>query len=182
MSDIPAGTIVMYSGTTMPARWLLCDGRNNTPDLRDHFILGGELNEVGGKSADKTIGDKDKKHFKLNTNKSSSVISATVNEHKLTVSEMPEHYHKQGDMYDYNYGFAFGEWVDPSSGKWINGGKVDYNDTNRHSPLTQIAGQGNGHSHQAEVTVTPHNHDADVTIPYYILAFIIYQGDDFADQ
>jgi hypothetical protein len=176
MSDIPVGTIVMYRGTTMPAHWVLCDGKNNTPDLRDRFILGGELQDVGGQSAEKTAGDKDKKHFVLNTNKSSSDISVTVNDHKLTVSEMPEHYHKQGDMYDYNYGFAFGEWLEPSSGHWINGGTVNDNDKNRHAPLTQKAGQGEGHSHHADVTKTDHSHSAEVTAPYYILAFIMYQG------
>ncbi|QGG11664.1 phage tail protein [Enterobacter cancerogenus] len=176
MSDIPVGTIVMYSGTTMPAHWVLCDGKNNTPDLRDRFILGGELHDVGGQSAEKTTGDKDKKHFELNTNKSSSGISVTVSEHKLTVSEMPEHYHKQGDMYDYNYGFAYGEWTDPSDGQYINGGAVKTTCENRHAPLTQNAGQGEGHSHHTDVEVQGHSHSADVTAPYYILAFIMYQG------
>lgn len=176
MSDIPVGTIVMYSGKTIPHNWVLCDGKNETPDLRDRFVLGGELNDVGGKSTEKTAGDKDKKHFELNTNKSSSTITVTVNEHKLSVGEMPEHYHKQGDMYDYNYGFAYGEWTDPSEGKYINGGTVKTTCANRHAPLTQEAGLGEGHAHLADTQITGHSHSADVTAPYYILAFIMYQG------
>jgi hypothetical protein len=39
---VPKGIISMWSGTiaTIPSGWYLCDGSNNTPDLRDRFILG----------------------------------------------------------------------------------------------------------------------------------------------
>ncbi len=39
---IPAGVIVMWSGTlaTIPSGWALCDGNSGTPDLRDKFIKG----------------------------------------------------------------------------------------------------------------------------------------------
>lgn len=40
---IPPGTIVMWSGSTAPAGWALCDGTNGTPDLRDRFIVAGNL-------------------------------------------------------------------------------------------------------------------------------------------
>lgn len=36
----PPGTIIMWSGNTVPAGWLLCDGTNNTPNLRDQFVKG----------------------------------------------------------------------------------------------------------------------------------------------
>lgn len=41
-SSIPAGVIVMWSGTlaAVPAGWALCDGAAGTPDLRDKFIKG----------------------------------------------------------------------------------------------------------------------------------------------
>ena len=40
--SIPAGVITMWSGTiaTIPSGWLLCDGTNSTPDLRNRFIVG----------------------------------------------------------------------------------------------------------------------------------------------
>ena len=39
---MPAGIIVMWAGllVTIPIGWLLCDGQNGTPDLRDRFIKG----------------------------------------------------------------------------------------------------------------------------------------------
>lgn len=39
---VPSGVIVMWSGSTasIPSGWLLCDGTNSTPDLRDRFIVG----------------------------------------------------------------------------------------------------------------------------------------------
>lgn len=39
---VPAGVIVMWSGSiaSIPTGWVLCDGTNNTPNLRDRFIVG----------------------------------------------------------------------------------------------------------------------------------------------
>lgn len=41
-SAIPIGCIIMWSGaiSTIPSGWRLCDGTNNTPDLRDKFVIG----------------------------------------------------------------------------------------------------------------------------------------------
>lgn len=41
-SGLPAGVIVMWSGTlaSVPSGWALCDGNAGTPDLRDRFIYG----------------------------------------------------------------------------------------------------------------------------------------------
>eukprot|EP01084_Bolivina_argentea_P041141 75929_1 len=51
---MPMGTIVMWSGNVndIPHGWMLCDGQNNTPDLRNRFVIGasGEyiINSKGG--------------------------------------------------------------------------------------------------------------------------------------
>ena len=39
---VPPGTIVMWSGSTsdVPHGWVLCNGQNQTPDLRDRFVVG----------------------------------------------------------------------------------------------------------------------------------------------
>lgn len=40
--SIPSGIITMWSGASnaIPEGWFLCDGNNNTPDLRNRFIVG----------------------------------------------------------------------------------------------------------------------------------------------
>jgi hypothetical protein len=51
---VPAGVILLWSGSTgsIPAGFLLCDGNNGTPDLRDRFIIGAgntyAVNATGG--------------------------------------------------------------------------------------------------------------------------------------
>jgi hypothetical protein len=39
---VPTGVIVMWSGSivSIPTGWLICDGTNSTPDLRNRFIVG----------------------------------------------------------------------------------------------------------------------------------------------
>jgi len=46
---LPSGFIGAWSGTiaTIPAGWILCDGNNGTPDLRDRFVIGANA-DVGG--------------------------------------------------------------------------------------------------------------------------------------
>jgi hypothetical protein len=46
---IPSGIITMWSGSiaTIPSGWLLCDGTNSTPDLRDRFIVGANADDAG---------------------------------------------------------------------------------------------------------------------------------------
>ena len=48
---IPTGVIVMWSGSiaSIPTGWLICDGTNGTPDLRNRFIVGaGSTYSVAG--------------------------------------------------------------------------------------------------------------------------------------
>ena len=41
-SIIPAGVIMLWSGSvaSIPTGWVICDGTNSTPDLRDRFVVG----------------------------------------------------------------------------------------------------------------------------------------------
>jgi len=57
---VPQNTIAMWSGSvaSIPSGWQLCDGTNNTPDLRDKFVVGvGNLYNPGdtGGSADAVV-------------------------------------------------------------------------------------------------------------------------------
>lgn len=69
---MPVGGIIMWSGSVdaIPTDWALCNGENNTPDLRDKFVLGAG---------------------------SSYAVNATGGEitHTLTITEMPCHTHTE---------------------------------------------------------------------------------------
>ena len=70
----PIGTIVIWSGSAdnIPDAWVLCDGANGTPDLRDKFVLGAGLADDGYHSVGNIGGEAS---------------------HKLTMEEMPTHSH-----------------------------------------------------------------------------------------
>lgn len=57
---VPSGAILLWSGSTgsIPAGWVLCNGSNGTPDLRDRFIIGAgntyAVNATGG-TADSVV-------------------------------------------------------------------------------------------------------------------------------
>lgn len=41
-NSVPSGLISLWSGSTasIPSGWVLCDGTNSTPDLRNRFVVG----------------------------------------------------------------------------------------------------------------------------------------------
>jgi hypothetical protein len=57
---IPSGVIMLWSGASnaIPAGYVLCDGNNSTPDLRDKFVVGAGNNysvDATGGSADAVV-------------------------------------------------------------------------------------------------------------------------------
>jgi microcystin-dependent protein len=47
---IPSGVILIWSGSAenIPEGWILCDGQNGTPDLRDRFVVGAGASYLPG--------------------------------------------------------------------------------------------------------------------------------------
>lgn len=70
-SAIPIGCIIMWSGSisTIPSGWRLCDGTNNTPDLRDKFVIGARSDSTYSASTFVTAAD-----TKTGGNKDSVVV------------------------------------------------------------------------------------------------------------
>lgn len=59
-NGVPSGCILIWSGSTtsIPSGWVLCNGSNGTPDLRNRFVVGaGSTYSVGatGGSADAIV-------------------------------------------------------------------------------------------------------------------------------
>ena len=48
-TELVAGLILVWSGTiaTIPTGWVLCNGSNGTPDLRNTFIMGASTDDAG---------------------------------------------------------------------------------------------------------------------------------------
>jgi len=40
--SLPSGSIILWQGAiiSIPVGWVICDGNNGTPDLRDKFLVG----------------------------------------------------------------------------------------------------------------------------------------------
>lgn len=81
---IPNNIIIMWSGAIIdiPNGWLLCDGTNDTPDLRNRFVVGAgskySSSEVGG-SADA-----------INVSHNHTATASTTTNHTHTISGVDE--------------------------------------------------------------------------------------------
>jgi len=78
---IPSGIIVMWSGViaNVPAGWLLCDGTNGTPDLRNRFVVG-----AGSTYAPGNIGGSANATVVSHTHTASSVVADPGHRHSYT--------------------------------------------------------------------------------------------------
>jgi hypothetical protein len=79
-ASFPSGGIIMWSGSiaSIPTGWVLCNGSNSTPDLRNRFIVGAgstyAVDATGG-SADATL--------PTHTHTATSVVTDPSHQHSV---------------------------------------------------------------------------------------------------
>lgn len=154
---IPRGIIAMWSGAVnaIPSGWLLCDGNNGTPNLKDRFIVGaGASYGVGATGGSVT------RTPNVWTNVAGTGI--WVNGHAITVAEMPSHAHD--NLVAYQWEDNQGERISVYRGGHHQGYSTAY--TGGNQPHSHTIGD-NGHAHGAGASAI------DVRPPYYALAYIM---------
>lgn len=190
---IPAGLIAQWSGTiaNIPTGWVLCDGTNSTPDLRDKFIIGatqddssvaktnveGSLTQTGGATTDTSSSAGAHDH------------GAATGSTTLTTSQIPAHTHDEGTLETASDG-AHDHDLNVNSGSGVDGPFIDRSngDSSPDTDTTSIqsagahthaitgntgsAGGGAGHDHTIS-SDGAHTHEVDILPPYYALAFIM---------
>lgn len=142
---MPSGGIIMWSGSlvSIPSAWLLCDGTNGTPDLRNRFIVG-----AGSGYAVAAIGGAD------SVTLSSANMPAHTHTFSATTSSNGSHSHT----------IASGTNADGSSPRAISTStgssttSVAGDHTHTVSGTTASAGSGTAHENRP---------------PYYALAYIM---------
>lgn len=161
LTAIPRGIITMWSGAVnaVPSGWLLCDGNNGTPNLKDRFIVG-----AGGSYGVGATGGSVTQTPNVWTNAAGTGV--WVNGHAITIDQMPGHQHA-GSVYA-----ARAKSVGLSSDQW----KVGIAENQDIAFTTSITGGSQPHSHT--IGDNSHAHGAgasaiDVRPPYYALAYIM---------
>lgn len=146
-NGVPTGAIMMWSGSiaSIPSGWLLCNGSNGTPDLRNRFIVGAGSTYSPG-----------------NTGGSAN---ATLPSHTHTATNSlndPGHYHISGVPSDYSsIGTAGIPTAYQKTGSSLVGtSPITYNATTGISVSTTLSTEGSSAT------------NANLP-PYYALAFIM---------
>ncbi len=143
---IPKGIIILWSGSieSIQSGWVLCDGQNETPDMRGRFVMGaGATNPrvIGGSSTFTASG------------------TITISPHVLTINELAPHTH------------PFSDRVGVTGG--LLGGQPYCAANCSMSGTTAAAGGGGGHTHTSAEGTALVGTPVQCVPHYYALAYIM---------
>jgi hypothetical protein len=151
----PIGGIIMWSGGSVPSGWAICDGNNNTPNLKDRFVLSsGDTYSAGssGGSADAVLVQHD--------HNATSTSTSTTQTETITGTFGSEPYSYAPTGVFSRTASNFGEDQDQGSNGQIMTMDASHDHTTTTTTTTAIANEG--------VSGTGKN-----LPPYYVLAFIM---------
>ncbi len=165
ISTFASGMILLWSGSvaSIPTGWVLCDGTNSTPDLRDRFIVGAgstyAVNATGGSATLTPAG--------------SISVAGTA----LTEAQMPKHFHS---LRGPNGPFTSTVPSATASGSGNYGGGTPDDGTTGYGTNSTGGNSASGSSGTGTSNGDTHTHSATFTgssgsslPPYYALAYIM---------
>ena len=151
---VPKGGIIMWSGTTIPTGWGLCDGTSGKPDLRERFIVG-----AGGDNTGVTGGS-----YTVNTSGGNANKDIT-----LTVAQMPAHSHTGFTNSAGSHTHTYNDQT--VSREDVNGSNFNNQGINGVPDNQRTTGAGGDHTHT--IPSEGGGQSFDNRPPFYALAFII---------
>ena len=140
---IPSGIILLWSGSiaSIPSGWVLCNGANSTPDLRDRFVVGAgttyAVNATGGANTVTLDATMIPSHTHTITATGSSGNTSLDHTHSLSASGTTS-----GHSNDHTH----------------TGTTGNNNVGHSHTFSGTSSGQSNTHSHSATSTDSGHQH------------------------
>lgn len=199
-ADIPSqwvtGMIIMWSGTiaTIPTGWVLCDGNNSTPDLRERFIVGASVDDGGVAKTTITTGKTQTGGAIDHTHGNHTVTQPVVGDHTVTQPVIKNHVVTQPAFNTHE--FTPKGTVNNSSATGVAAGtgtlaaprvhSHTFTGTKDTTSLTHVRGTDaavDAHSLSTNVAVDKHGLSTNVAVdahdtsrnlvPYFALAFIM---------
>lgn len=181
-APVPVGGIIMWSGTTVPTGWRLCNGTLGTPDLVDRFIIGGNLTNSGeGGSGSPTSTTTVSQSLTIqDTNlpphgHSLSGVTGTTNETGSHSHEVLWDGTKTGDerrTIDIQYNFTDLRYTSKNGDNDLY---IKANGDHSHTVTLSDANTGNGPGTSTPLQISATSQPKK----YYILAFIMYKPNDY---
>jgi len=170
---IPIGGIIMWNGSVAPDGWALCDGTNETPDLRGRFIIGYSPNDINFNDVEKNGGSLEITTSNLPAHSHGGKIEGGSHGHNASSEEGGVHTHTLKIK-------TYGTGQEGPNRKMYSseiGTEDDYSGNNIKME------DSTGHTHTITVDdSSSHDHDftgestgggVDYLQPYYVLAYII---------